>query len=123
MITVYWKNISQNNRRRFCVKNLSRTAYKAIGVTVGVNGSSCISKSGEKTRKTPEILRFRELFLAEKEKITNKAQAGKYCNFSKQVRTSRGLAQSQFPPDRISNRPTQSTGEPNHWVLLLAEVL
>ena len=28
------------NRRRFCVKNLSRTAYKAIGVTVGVNGFS-----------------------------------------------------------------------------------
>ena len=64
-----WQNKNHANRRRFCVKNLSRTAYKAIGVTVGVNGFFWISKSGEKTRKSPEILRFRELFLAEKERF------------------------------------------------------
>ena len=66
---IYRRLLQKRNRRRFCVKNLSRTAYKAIGVTVGVNGFSLISKSGEKTRKSPEIVRFRELFLAEKERF------------------------------------------------------
>ena len=33
-----------------------------VGVKLGVNGVSANIKKREKTRKTPEIVRFRELF-------------------------------------------------------------
>ena len=48
---------------------------KQLGSRLGSITFPEFQKSGEKTRKSPEILRFRELFLAEKERFTNRTQA------------------------------------------------
>ena len=59
----------------WCQKALAHSVQSNWGHGWGQWFFLNFQKNGEKTRKSPKILRFRELFLAEKERFTNRTQA------------------------------------------------